>query len=146
MWSKGFAEADVITEGTFGYENIPNALPPESVGAVATFEQPNKVTIWGTTQAPYLDKVTLFHVFNRQFEIRTIDPQCGGGFGTKITCWQVQSYAILLARATRRPVKVMFTKEEHMATFILRVRLPHSCEGRHEEGRHAHGHSGHVVR
>ena len=32
---KGFTEADVITEGTFGYENIPNALPPESVGAVA---------------------------------------------------------------------------------------------------------------
>ena len=118
---KGFAEADVITEGTFGYENIPNALPPESVGAIATFEQPNKVTLWATTQAPYLDKVTLFHVFNRQFEIRTIAPQCGGGFGTKIMCWQVQSYAILLARATRCPVKVMFTKEEHMAAFTLRV-------------------------
>ena len=118
---KGFAEADVITEGTFGYENIPNALPPESVGAVATFEQPNKVTLWATTQAPYLDKVTLFHVFNRQFDIRTIAPQCGGGFGTKIMCWQVQSYAILLARATNCPVKVMFTKEEHMASFTLRV-------------------------
>ena len=33
---KGFAEADVTSEGTFGYENIPNALPPESVGAVAS--------------------------------------------------------------------------------------------------------------
>ena len=118
---RGFSEADVITEGTFGYENIPNALPPESVGAVALWEEPNKVTVWGTTQAPYLDKVTLFHVFNRQVEIRTIAPQCGGGFGTKIMCWQVQSYAILLARATRQPVKVMFTKEEHMANFTLRV-------------------------
>ena len=36
-------------------------------------------------------------------------------------CWQVQSYAILLSRATGRPVKVMFTKEEHLATFVLRV-------------------------
>ena len=26
---KGFQEADIITEGTFGYENIPNPLPPE---------------------------------------------------------------------------------------------------------------------
>lgn len=118
---KGFAEADVVTEGTFGYENITNALPPESVGAVAHFEEPNKVTVWGTTQAPYLDKVTLFHVFNRQFEIRTIGPQCGGGFGTKIMCWQVQSYAILLSRATACPVKVAFTKEEHMAAFTLRL-------------------------
>ncbi len=79
---KGFEEADVITEGTFGYENIPNAMPPESVGAVALFEQPNKVTVWGTSQAPYMDKVTLFHVFNRQFEIRSIGSPCGGGFGT----------------------------------------------------------------
>ena len=37
---KGFADTDVIAEGTFGYENIPNALPPESVGAVALWEEP----------------------------------------------------------------------------------------------------------
>jgi len=118
---KGFAEADVITEGTFGYENIPNAAPAETVGAIAVWEDPNKVTISGTSQAPYMDKVTLFHVFNRQIEIRSIGPHCGGGFGTKFTCWQVESYAVLLARATKQPVKVMITKEEHMATFVLRV-------------------------
>jgi xanthine dehydrogenase molybdenum-binding subunit len=118
---KGFAEADVITEGTFGYENIPNALPAESVGAVALWEEPNRVTVWGTSQAPYMDKVTLFHVFNRQVEIRTIGNHVGGSFGTKIMCWQVQAYAVLLSRATGRPVKVMFTKEEHMAAFTLRV-------------------------
>jgi CO/xanthine dehydrogenase Mo-binding subunit len=118
---KGFAEADVITEGTFGYENIPNALPPEPVGAVAIWEPPNKATIYGTSQAPYMDKVTLFHVFNRQIEIRSIGNHVGGGFGTKIMCWQVQAFAIILARATGKPVKVMFTKEEHMAAFTLRV-------------------------
>ena len=88
---------------------------------MALWEEPNRVTVWGTTQAPYLDKVTLFHVFNRQVEIRTVAPQCGGGFGAKIMCWLVQSYAVLLSRATRHPVKVMFTKEEHMANFTLRV-------------------------
>jgi len=119
--NKGFAEADVVTEGAFGYENIPNAIPPEPVGAVAVFEPPNRATIWGTSQAPYLDKVTLYHVFNRQFEIRSIGDHVGGGFGTKVMCWQVQSYAIILARATGRPVRVMFTKEEHMAAFTLRV-------------------------
>lgn len=118
---EGFKEADVIAEGTFGYENIPNALPPESVGAVALWEEPNKVTIWSTTQAPYMDKVTLFHVFNRQLDIRSIGVHCGGSFGTKIMCWQVQSYAILLSMATKRPVKIMFTKEEHMANFTLRL-------------------------
>lgn len=118
---KGFEAADVIAEGEFGYENIPSALPPESVGAVARWEEPNKVTVWSTSQAPYMDKVTLFHVFNRQVEIRSIGHHVGGSFGTKIMCWQVQSYATLLSRATGRPVKVMFTKEEHMACFTLRV-------------------------
>ena len=118
---KGFAEADVVAEGTFGYENIPNALPPETVGAVALWEEPNRVTIWGTSQAPYMDKMTLFHFFNREVEIRCIGSHVGGGFGTKIMCWQVQSYAVLLSRATGRPVKVMFTKEEHMAAFTLRI-------------------------
>ena len=118
---QGFAEADVVTEGTFGYENIPNALPPESVGAIALWEEPNKVTIWVTSQAPYMDKVTLFHVFNRQIEVRSIGGPCGGSFGSKFMSWQVQSYAILLSRATGRPVKLIFTKEEHMAAFVLRV-------------------------
>ena len=118
---KGFAEADVVAEGTFGYENIPNALPPESVGAVAIWEEPNKVTVWGTSQAPYMDKGSLFHVFNRQVEIRCIGHHVGGSFGTKIMCWQVQAYAVLLSRATGRPVKVMFTKEEHMSSFVLRI-------------------------
>ena len=118
---KGFAEAEVITEGTFGYENIPSALPPESIGAVAFWEPPNKVTIYGTSQAPYMDKVTLYHVFNRQVEIRSIGHHVGASFGTKFMCWQVQAYAIVLARATGRPVKVVFTKEEHMAAFTLRI-------------------------
>lgn len=118
---KGFDEADVITEGEFGYENIPNALPPESVGAVALWEEPGKVTLWSTSQAPYMDTVTLFHVFNREVEFRCIGNHVGASFGTKIMCWQVQSYATLLSRATGRPVKVMFTKEEHMACFTLRI-------------------------
>jgi CO/xanthine dehydrogenase Mo-binding subunit len=118
---KGFAEADFITEGTFGYENTPNALPAEALGAIAIWEPPNKALIYGTSQAPYMDKVTLFHVFNREIEVRSIGHNVGGSFGTKFMCWQVQAYAIILSRATLRPVKVMFSKEEHMANFTLRI-------------------------
>jgi len=119
--AKGFAEADVVAEGTFGYENIPNALPPESVGAVAIWEEPGKVTVWSTTQAPYMDKTVLSHVCNRQVEVRSIGNHVGGSFGTKLMCWQVQTYAILVSGATGRPVKVVFSKEEHMAAFTLRI-------------------------
>ena len=79
---KGFQEADVITEGTFGYENIPNPLPPEPPGAIALWEEPNKVTLWVSTQTSYMDKFILFHVIGRKVEVRTIGGPCGGSFGS----------------------------------------------------------------
>jgi CO/xanthine dehydrogenase Mo-binding subunit len=118
---KAFAEADVVCEGTAGFENIPNALPPEPPGAIAVWEPPDRAILYGTSQAPYMDKVSLYHVFNRELDIRCIGHHVGGSFGTKIMCWQVQAYAIILARATGCPVKVMFSKEEHMTSFTLRV-------------------------
>ncbi|MCM2359995.1 MAG: molybdopterin-dependent oxidoreductase, partial [Geobacteraceae bacterium] len=117
---QGFTEADVISEGTFGYENIPNPIPPEPPGAVAIWEEPDRVTLWVSNQASYMDQIILFHLFGRKVEVRTHGAACGGSFGTKLMSWQVQTYATLLSRATGRPVKLIFTKEEHIAAFVLR--------------------------
>ena len=117
---KGFQDADVITEGTFGYENIPNPIPPEPPGVIASWEEPDKVTLWVSNQASYMDKITLFHVTNRTVDVRTIGGPCGGSFGSKFMSWQIQSYAALLSRATGKPVKLVFTKEEHLAAFTVR--------------------------
>jgi len=117
---KGFAEADVLAEGTFGYENIPNPIPPEPPGAVAHWEEPDKLTLWVSNQSSYLDKINLFHLFQRKVEVRTHGNPCGGSFGTKLMSWQVQTYAALLSRASGRPVKLVFTKEEHLASFTMR--------------------------
>ncbi len=117
---EGFAQADVITEGTFGYENMPNPLPPEPPGAIAQWEEPNKLTLWVSNQASYMDTITLFHVMGRQVEVRSIGGPCGGSFGSKFMSWQMQCHAALLSRATGKPVKLIFTKEEHLAAFVLR--------------------------
>jgi xanthine dehydrogenase molybdenum-binding subunit len=117
---KGFQKADVIAEGTFGYENIPNPLPPEPPGAIALWEEPNKLTLRVSNQASYMDKITLFHVMGRKVEVRSIGGPCGGSFGSKFMSWQVQCYAALLSRATGKPVKLIFTKEEHLAAFTMR--------------------------
>ncbi|RJR39568.1 MAG: xanthine dehydrogenase family protein molybdopterin-binding subunit [Desulfobacteraceae bacterium] len=117
---KGFQEADVITEGTFGYEGIPNPLPPEQPGVIALWEEPNRVTLWVSNQASYMDKFTLFHATNRTVQVRTIGGPCGGSYGSKFMSWQIQSYAALLSRATGKAVKMVMKKEEHLATFTLR--------------------------
>ncbi len=117
---KGFAEADVITEGTFGYENMPNPMPPEPPGVVALWEQPNSVTLWVSNQASYMDTVILSHIMERKVQVRTIGGPCGGSFGSKYMSWQIQCYAALLSKATGKPVKIVLTKEEHLAVFTLR--------------------------
>jgi xanthine dehydrogenase molybdenum-binding subunit len=117
---EGFREADAITEGDFSYQNIPNPLPPEAPGAIARWEEPNKLTLWVTNQASFMDKVVLSHVMNRKVVVRTIGGPCGGSFGSKFMSWQVQCYAALLSRAAGKPVKLMFTKEEHLGAFTVR--------------------------
>jgi xanthine dehydrogenase molybdenum-binding subunit len=54
-------------------------------------------------------------------DIRTIGTHCGGSFGSKNYSAQPMLYAAALARASGRPVKVCFSKEEHFGAFVLRL-------------------------
>jgi len=54
-------------------------------------------------------------------DIRTISTQCGGSFGSKNYSSQPMLYAAVLAKATDRPVKVCFSKEEQFGAFVLRL-------------------------
>jgi xanthine dehydrogenase molybdenum-binding subunit len=117
---QGLAEADVVTEGTFGYENLPNPIPPEAPAAVALWEEPDNLTVWVSSQTPYMDQITLFHFFGKAVKVRTVGNACGGSFGSKLMSWVVQAQAALLSRATGCPVKLALTKEEHLATFTVR--------------------------
>jgi xanthine dehydrogenase molybdenum-binding subunit len=117
---KGFQDADIITEGSFSYENIPNPMPPEPPGVIALWEEPNQLTIWVSSQGPYLDKILLTLVMGRKVNIRTIGGPCGGSYGSKQMSWPLQCQAALLSRAAGRPVKLIFSKEEHLAAFVLR--------------------------
>ena len=117
---QGFEEADVVTEGTFGYENLPNPIPPEPPGAIALWKEPNNLTLWVTTQGPYMDKILLWHIMGRKVEVRTFGGYCGGSYGSKQVSWLVHCHAALLSRATGRPVKLVYTKAEHLAAFVVR--------------------------
>lgn len=118
--AEGFAEADVVVEGTFGYQNIPNPIPPEPPGAVALWEEPQRVTLWAATQSQAVDRIMLATAMGFDVDIRIHGHPIGASFGTKIVMWQVECYAVLLSRATGRPVKLVYSKEEHLAAFVLR--------------------------
>jgi xanthine dehydrogenase molybdenum-binding subunit len=117
---QGFREADIVVEDTFSYENIPNPMPPESPAAIGLWEEPNKMTIWVSDQAYYKHIGYLQRVVGKNIEIRTLGGPCGGSYGSKSMSWQVQLYAVLLSRATGKPVKIVYSKAEHLAAFVLR--------------------------
>ncbi len=88
-----------------------HATPIEPRGIVAQWEG-DKVTIWTSTQVPYdaRDGVceTLGLPSNR---VRIIVPHLGGGFGGKCG-FHFEAHIAALARATKRPVKLVFSREE----------------------------------
>lgn len=118
---KGFAEADVVAEGTFTYENITNPLPPEPPGAIAYWEDPKTVHVWLSSQGFYMDKISLYYIMRRQYNVIVHACQCGGSYGSKGTILPIAMYAIVLAKAAGRPVKLCYTKEEHLTCFTLRL-------------------------
>ena len=117
---KGFAEADEIIEGTGFYECFPNPLPPEPPGVVAYWENPDKLVAYVATQSLGLNKY-LAQPFFRMADTQFIATQCGGSYGTKNANLTPIGFAAELSQATRRPVKIYYTKEEHLAAYSLRL-------------------------
>lgn len=116
----GFEAADFISEGTAKYENIANPLPVEPPGVIARWESDNQLTVWSGTQS------ASWHRFVMQSkmgfpDIRAINTHCGGSFGSKNYAPQPLFYAAALAKATGRPVKVYYSKEEQFGVFVLRL-------------------------
>ena len=117
---KGFAEADVIAEGSCGYEIFPNPLPPEPPGVIATWETPDRLTIYTPSQSIAYNRF-IGLPFVHLADFRAISTQCGGSYGTKNANLTPVGYAALLSRATGRPVKIYYTKREHFHSYSLRL-------------------------
>jgi len=117
---KGFAEADYIGEGTYGYENLANPLPLEPPGVIAEWEGPGKLTVWSATQSASWHRFIMLSKMGFP-DIRAISTHCGGSFGSKNYSAQPLFYAAALAKATGKAVKVMYTKEEHFGAFAWRL-------------------------
>jgi nicotinate dehydrogenase subunit B len=83
----------------------------ETHTALARFEG-DKLTVWASTQNPFGARAEIAHVLGLpEPQVRVITPFVGGGFGGKAMNLQAVE-AARLAKATGRPVQVMWTREE----------------------------------
>ena len=106
----GFAEADLIVENTFRVPYQEHAfLEPEA--GVAWTDERGVLNIRVSTQVVEHFRSIARAVGIPQSQIRIQGTMVGGGFGGKedIT---VEIYLALLTKATQRPVKMVYTREE----------------------------------
>jgi len=117
----GFTRSDVVLERTYETSAQYHAYL-EPAAALATFDALGKVTIWSSTQSISRVQANIHEALDIPMsKIRAIAPRIGGGFGGKSEA-QVQVFAVMLARAARRPVKIVLSREED--TMAMRSRHP----------------------
>jgi len=106
----GMAAADKKLSQTYTVAYIAHA-PPEPRAAVAEWTD-GKLTVWTGTQRPFGVKSELAEAFHIPEEkVRVIVPDTGSGYGGKHT-GECAVEAARLARASGKPVKLVWTREE----------------------------------
>ena len=114
---QGFAEADVIVERTYRTATTEHAfLEPEcAIGVPAGYDDDHqKLTIYVGSQIPYQDRNQIALALGIPEEaIRVKGTLIGGGFGGKEDI-AGQIHVAMLANATGRPVKMLYSRQESL--------------------------------
>ncbi len=109
---QGFAQADFILEGEFELGRPTPAYMEPNV-CVAQWDGNDKLTMWASTQTAFMVRGILAEVLGVPLNrVRVLVDHMGGGFGAKQDLFQHEFLCALLARETRRPVRMEFTRKE----------------------------------
>jgi CO/xanthine dehydrogenase Mo-binding subunit/aerobic-type carbon monoxide dehydrogenase small subunit (CoxS/CutS family) len=134
---RAFKAAAVSAEGTFETAFVEHAyIEPEAGYAVPLGAGPDGIEIAASTQAPYMDLEETARVLGIDASRVRIRPTaCGGGFGGKLDV-AVQPLLAVAAWVTKRPVRIVYTRTESMASTTkrhparIRARAAADAEGR----------------
>ena len=150
--AQGFAAADVIVERTYRTPMTEHAfLEPECALAVPAGYRPahppagqtkpaydqetHKLTVYVGSQIPYSDRRQVAKSLGLADEdVRVIGTLIGGGFGGKEDI-AGQIHAALAAQVTRRPVKILYSRQESLIfhpkrhSTIIRIKTGAKLDG-----------------
>jgi len=107
---KALEKAEVIIENRYETPFVEHAyLEPEASMAQRTNDS---ITVWTSTQNPHFDRGEVASALGlEQNRVRIVQMPTGGGFGGKLDI-STQCHTALLAWHTRRPVKLVYDREE----------------------------------
>ena len=114
-------KAAAAASGTFETGFVEHAyIEPEAGFAVPDGDGPGTMVVHASTQAPYMDRDEVARVLGIAPEkVRIVPTACGGGFGGKLDV-AVQPLLAVAARKLGRPVRIVYTRTESMASTTKR--------------------------
>jgi CO/xanthine dehydrogenase Mo-binding subunit len=119
--AQGFRESEHIFENTFVSPAV-NHVALEPHVAVAQVAD-GRITVWTCTQNPHVIQRQIAGIFKVPIaDVRIIVFTLGGGFGAKLNS-KLEPAAVLLAKKTGRPVRIVARRAE---CFLLGVQ--HECK------------------
>ena len=109
---KGFAQADLILEGEYeGGRPTPAYMEPNV--CACQWDGNGNLTVWISTQTAFMVRGIMAEVLGLPLhKVRVLVDHMGGGFGAKQDLFQTEFLCALLARETRRPVRMEYSREE----------------------------------
>lgn len=108
----GFAEADIIMEGEYeGGRPTPAYMEPNV--CTCQWDGNGNLTVWISTQTAFMVRGIMAEVMGLPLhKVRVLVDHMGGGFGAKQDLFQHEFLCALLAKETRRPVRMEYSREE----------------------------------
>ncbi len=107
----GFKQADVIIERSFKTAAVHQGyIEPHS--CLVSVGKDGNATVWSSSQGQFMVRAMCAYLTGlEQSEIRAIPAEIGGGFGGK-TIVYLEPVALVLARMSGRPVKIVMSRED----------------------------------
>jgi xanthine dehydrogenase molybdenum-binding subunit len=116
----GERESDVVLEADYELPYVAHAAMETSV-VVASFDHRGHLTLYSTTQIPFLLQRDLAEALGLEgSDIRIIQTAIGGAFGRGLDIYPFEPIAALLARKAGKPVRISFSRHEEFLAAPLR--------------------------
>jgi len=131
----GEAASTHIAEGEYEVGWVTHCCLGTS-GCVAVFDTADNLTMYSSTQIPSLAKNDFLEGLKAMGvggRVRVVNMTVGGGFGSKLDTYAFEYIAMLLAHKTKRPVKILFDREEEFIATSprqpARIKIRQGCDG-----------------
>lgn len=132
----GERESDVVVEADYQLPYVAHAALETSV-VIASFDHHDHLTLYSTTQIPFLLQRDLAEALGLDgSDIRIIQTTIGGSFGRGLDIYPFEPIAALLARKAGKPVRISFSRhEEFLAAPMRQPAKVHVRAGARRDGR-----------